>query len=958
MKKFLTLIISLIFILATVNAAILIDTSNAYAVEVSSVQLKGDYDYTWSTSIKANDNEAIDIRADIFLDYYNYYADRYYPDDFVEVWAEVFAWDDGWVFIKQTNTQTLNLYYADYKNVYWYDAFFIDDYYNEYKVVVKARNYDYYNDYSQNFAFVSVREGGFDSYCNDIEIFSNSVSMNENETEYITFNVKNNSDERFYINGVSAEENQSFFNASSYSNDSSIASGDTGQVKLKITSYEVNENKTGTATLQIKGEFNSGKTCNYSDIKKDFTVRVDNESGYESCGDIRIDASDETIGEDSDETFSFTVRNYSDTGFYVDNFDVSDNSSYFSATEDYSPSYISSGSEKEFNYRVSSTTVSGNQKGKIYIRVSGHYSEGKTCSSTAIGEKTVYLTVEDDYWEGEQCGDLFLNTKTLYVDEQDVYSASFILENNSGRKFYVQGINFVESSSELEFRNIDYPSYISGNSDKEISFDVKTGNTSIDKTITSYFEVKGYFENGRTCSFSDTRKRFDVKIDSDSSGSTSGSCNEIDVITRTVSLNKGETDYFEFTIENNENEKFYVDYVNAYDNDSKIETSEYDYPSTVNANSEGKIKVKIKANQTGTATAYIEIRGHFSGGKTCSTTQIGKESFTVNAGTTTGDSCSNFYLDAPATKSILGKEKIVLNINNPTNKTGTIRISGTDLSVSPYTIDVPKNTSFTKTIEVELLEGNESYLVYNISLDGCNITSKTTKVFSTQEAFEVTGYPREKTIGLEDVIFFTIVNNSAVTRDFKVSLQNLPSGWKANEKSISIPGNYDRQASIELTADSTGTYTVLLVVEATGRKIEKEIQLTVEEKEVKISAETLRGFLNDLQLKVSIENQTEEDIKGNLVVDLPENWTMEGNPNIEVEANSKKEILFSLKTDGTEKQFDVSLELDNGREFSTTADTKEIGSGTALISLGNNAGLAVGLLAIVIVVIVLLVKRQ
>jgi hypothetical protein len=960
MKKFLALIL-MFFLFGTVNAAILINTDYPYFPEVTSVQLRSYYDSTWGNSITAEDKDVIDVRAEIFLDYDNYYADHYYNYSEVQANAEIYGWDDGWEYIKTTDTRHFSLYYLNYQTVYWYDAFFVDDSYSQYRVIVKAWTPNYYNE-SSNTAYVDVVNEGFDSYCSDIEILSNSVAMNENETEYITFNVKNNSNERFYIKGVSPTENESFFGVFSQSYDSSIASGDTSQIKLRVTSNTVNEDRTGTATVRITGEFAHGENCGYSDIEKDFTVKVSNSAEYESCSDISIIALDERMQENNTETFAFNVKNYSDNGFYVDEFDVSDNSSYFNATEDYKPSFIPANSEREFTYKVNSSSVSGDKTEKITLRVSGNYSNGRTCSYSQVGEETIDLTIEDNF-DSEQgyCSDLSLNTKDLSLNENDVYSTSFSVKNNSDTRFNITGISFNESNTSVDFLNVDFPSYISADSTTNVSFRVETESVSSTKNIPVYFEVKGRFENGRTCSFSDARERFDVEIRNSGSGS-SGSCSGIDVLTQTVEVEKGETKTVEFSVENNENRKFYIDYVNVYDNDSKITSAETFYSSIIPVNSQGTIKIRVKGLNTGTATAYIEVRGHFENSTACSVNDIEKESFTVRIGETssgTEDSCADFILDVPSSKSVLGKEKIVLRIDNPLSKTGEIRISGTNLSVSPHTISIPKNSSFTETIEVELLEGKESYLVYNISLEGCTVRSKTTKVFSGQESFEVIEYPSEKTIALNDSISFILRNNTASSKEFNIFFEGLPSNWNINEKSVVIPANSDRTISIELEAENSGAYNAILAIESDGRKIEKEIQLTVQEKEIKVTAETTEGILNEKELKITIENQTEKEIKGNAVIELPENWTMEGNTAIEVNAEETKIISFKLKTDGKnlEKEIPVRVELDNGKNFVTEAKPKTTGTTTALISLGQNLGTVIGLLAIVIIIVILLARR-
>lgn len=949
--KFLALILILVFLFSSVNA--LVQTYYPYYPEVAWVELRSEYDSYWDNSITANKGDAIDIRAQIYVnyDYYNYpyYDPVYDPYDRVQVWAEVYG--DG-IYLKQTSTKTYYINQLNYKNVEWNNGFYVDDRYDSYEVVVYARSaYDYSSE-DWGSAFINTVNSGFDSYCSDIEIQNKIVAMNEDETETVTFIIENNSDERFSLWGAEIF-GENFFQADYISKDSSIMVGRTGEVRFEFNTESISEDETDSATLEIEGEFYSGKYC--PSIRENFLVKIQNEADQE-CRDIKIIASDERMQEDDTELFDFRVKNYSDTKFYIDSFDVYTSSSYFNATEFYKPHSILGNSEEEFSYKVSSEKVNSDKTGKIRIRISGHYSGGDHCSYSEIGEEVIDLTVEDDYWNGDgECKDLYLRTKTLNLDEDDSYSTSFSIENNSNKRFYVQDVELEENSSYLNFRNYDTDFTVYSNSDKTFNFTAETKNVSSDKIITSYFKVRGKFENGETCSFSDTRKSFTVRIDD--TGYSSSACNEINVLTKTVFLKEGETKNFDFEIENNSNKRFYIGQVRVYDNDSGIESREYNSPSSISANNSGTITARITAKDSGDATAFIEVSGHYQNGRSCSASDIGRESFKVDVGG--GETCSDFILDVPSAKSILGQEEITINVDNPTNKKGTIRLSGTNLSVSPHTIEIPRNYSTTKRIEVELLEGKESFLVYDVSLENCNIKSKTTKITSAITLFEVVNYPREKTIGLKDKISFTIKNNSGTSREFRISMQ-VPSQWKVNEKSIVIPGDSDRTASLSIEAEE-GTYGVTLIVESAGKTIEKQIELTVteEEKEIEISAETTAQLGNELELKVKINNQSEREIRGNLIIELPEEWSLEGNTSISVEPETEKEFSFKLKTDGKdlEQEIPVTLELDTGEKIDTKTEFKTTGLGTAFVSLAQNIGVAIGLIIIVIVVVILLVRK-
>ncbi len=954
MKKKTAVLILFLFILS--NAFAVVNTYYPYYPTVDYVQLNSDYSFGYNSSITARDGDAIDIKASVFVDYYYdvypYYDTVYDPYDQIQVWTEVYG--DG-IYLKKTSVKTYYVYQLNYLEVNWNNAFYADDRYSSYEVVVYARSALDYSRKDWHSAFINQVLPRTDAFCSDIEIDNKTVAMNENTTKTISFTIRNNSEERFEIHNARIF-GEDYFNTYLVSKDSSIAAGSTGEVRFRFETNEVNSDKTDSATLELEGEFYNGKNC--SNIKEDFLVKIQN-NAFQSCKDIVIIASNERMNENSTEYFSFKTKNYSDTSFYVDSFDVVETSSFFNAFETYKPTLIPGNSEKEFTYKVESENVSFDKEGTIRLRVSGHYSGGDHCSYSEIGEEIINLTVENDFFEGN-CNDLVLNTRDLSMEENDFSSFYFSIKNNSGERFYIDsfnGVDFEESSPYLNFTGIDYSSYIPAYTERNVSFKINTENVSTDKIITAYFKVKGEFEDGRQCTFSDTQKRFNARINN--KDFFESDCREINVLTRTVSLKEGETKNFDFEITNNANQKFYVDSVNVYDNASEINSSEYYYPSSVSENGTRTITAKITGNKTGTATVFIEVSGHYSGAEYCSASDIGRKNFTVRVNREES-SCIDFSLNAPSIKSVLGKETITLNIDNPLNKRAEIRISGTNLSVSPYLIEVPANYTVTKTIEIELLEGTESFLVYDISIDRCNIKSETTKIISSTTAFEITGYPREKTIALEDSISFTLINNSGTSRKFNIFMI-VPEELKANEKSIVIPAYSDRTVSLSIKAEKTGEYNTVLVVESLGKRSEKEIRLTATEdtEKIKVSAETTRSVLNELELKIVVDNQSKEEIQGNIIIELPEDWKLEGDTTIEVKEETKKEFVFALKTNGKEMEQDipVKLELDNGKTINKIAEFKETGISTALISLAENAGAVIGLIIIIIIVVILVAKR-
>jgi hypothetical protein len=148
--------------------------------------------------------------------------------------------------------------------------------------------------------------------------------------------------------------------------------------------------------------------------------------------------------------------------------------------------------------------------------------------------------------------------------------------------------------------------------------------------------VRGHFSDGNSCGYSDLNKDFQTIVqDTDGTNEDLNTdCAELSIETHTVELNENSSILDNFFLRNDSERNFYLDELKVFDNDEYFMSIGQDFEKRADKDS-GKAALYFKiqsfedsAGHSGTAT--IQVKGHFSNGKTCSYTGIGKKGFIVN----------------------------------------------------------------------------------------------------------------------------------------------------------------------------------------------------------------------------------------------------------------------------------------------------------------------------------------
>ena len=866
MKLFRHLIIAfvLLFLTQTVFAA-----SN-YSVDISFVQARTDSGSSWSYQPSGRNNDFVDARAYLYLNNNGY-----------EPYAKVFAYakifgdrGNGYEYIKQTETKRFYLYpksydysntnytFGDYSEAYfapgsayyftypnkgvalyqdadgevqWGDAFSIDDRYETYKIVVYAGLEEDNVIQDEEWAYVNVSGGGSNNNNNGGGYYGNAdVQIRDNYFSSSTITVYEG-DTVEWVNLGNNAHTVTFENTS----------GDSGTLNYNDT-YRKTFNTEGTFDYHCR--FHSGMTG---------TVRVlprngNGGSGSAYCADISISTHSVYVDEGEDTTETFSVRNRADRTFYVDEVNVSDNSSYFNATEGYfSPSIAANGSG-DFEARISAGSVDFDQSSSATAELRGHFSDGRTCSFSEIGEERFNVFVSNGGSSGN-ASDISFDNRSVTLNENDQKTETFTIRNDSGKRFYIEEIQTYTPSSDFSTSISTYDSQIDGRGSGSIRIRFVSSVLTGDKTVKAYYKVRGRFDGGQSVSFDDIGLQEITVYLNDNAANFSSSCSSVYINAENVSLAPNSTEYASFGIVNNSGSRFYISSANATDSSGYFNARELDYDDSIAPGGRGNIRVRIDAldrdNVQGTAT--VRISGYFSessGNRQCSGIS---ESFSVRVDNSYGGSgnnynyndggynydngyagqasCPDFKLVVPKEIALAKEDKVLVSIENPLDRSATISVKGISAIVAPDTITVPKNSFTAKLIDVQLLSGS-AQLVFDTTLSGCSISEKTSqlKLVSGQRLADRVSIGVETEIkGNETEITVTLQNksDSLVSGTIEIDLPNEFSG--ETTKDLTLAANETRKIGFTVKQDKALDSEVSVPVRFTAgsEQVAKTVQL-------------------------------------------------------------------------------------------------------------------------------------
>lgn len=702
--------------------------------------------------------------------------------------------------------------------------------------------------------------------CSDIDILTNTVYLDENTREIAKFDVRNTSTENFTIAEINTTESSSYINI--YNNsveDSSIGAGATENdaLKVEIEAYSVSGDKSATANTAIEGRFSGGRTCSYSEITQPFTVEINETGNSGSDSPVLSGIPDTEVNENSDNKDNDRII---DLWKYAFDDDDSDSELYFRITQQNNTSLIYCYIEDD--RWVSCEAPREDRTGRNTITVEVEDTDHNTNQDT--------FSIDVVSQDSGICSDISVSTKTVFMSESDTEKVSFDIRNRGDSDFAVYDVTVTENSSYVSVRNIDFDSYVNSDDAGKIEFDLVSPAVSGDKEATVTVKVRGRFDDGRSCAFSDLTRSFRVVIDNDG-GSNSSICRDIDLKATDITITENTSRTKTITVENNNNNSFIVDSVRVSETSPYFRTSIRSKPSSVSANRTANILLNIETETVSrdrTDPVEVSVSGHFSNGRSCSTSLINTE-FDV----TVDDKGSN-------------------NDDVPVEPSGTVNLS---LSKAFVSVDKGEKEIVTVTVKNDLdsrdcftlqAYGNQ---IANASLNNSNVCLSS---------------------GASENVTLTLTGMDRGTTNIQVKASY---GDKSKSKFVSVDvSGVAEESSIRASSEA--------VVD--GTKVRFDLLNT--------------GFdLRDVRISL---------------LDAPEG--IEFNDISKGLWNAGEEVTVEIETNDFEGQIDATLEIRSDAGITTLPvslsvdkNTEEDGLATGLVGLATTAGIALGLIILLILVV-------
>ena len=263
-----------------------------------------------------------------------------------------------------------------------------------------------------------------------------------------------------------------------------------------------------------------------------------------------------------------------------------------------------------------------------------------------------FLLVMASLGYAASCNDIDVVLRDVSIAENSTEYFIFDLENDSDEEFDVFELVAGDSSSRFNVSVSDYDDPIEEYDEGTLEIKIRSFAVSNDYEDEAFVKLRGEFDGGRYCSFGAIgTEYFDVTVED---GSGSESCSDIEVVASNVTMDESDIVIETVRVENNAEERFYVDDVELSESSSYISVDVDDYDDYINDGDNGEIDIEIESMSVGsdkTASVKVEVRGHFSNGRTCSFSQTEDDTFTVrieNEGSGNfvgGTKCDDLRLD-------------------------------------------------------------------------------------------------------------------------------------------------------------------------------------------------------------------------------------------------------------------------------------------------------------------------
>ena len=353
--------------------------------------------------------------------------------------------------------------------------------------------------------YVNDEDNDNTSSCSDISLKDTRFTINDNSTTRKTIIIENDSrDYDYEIDDITIEDKTNI-SSRIINQPTIIREESTGNLEIEFETDNLDYTTTRNLDLEIEGYLvrpgRDDKKC----VKKQnlaITIKDTGSSGStqntQSCRDIVIYTTNILQAENTTNSYSrengFFIVNNSNQQFNVSGLTINDNTNKGDVRNISYDSRIYAKSNSNYSFDFVTNTVNTTETSKGAISLTGTFADGKSCSASEIGIKQFDISVLDS--SDSLCNNIGVYNKNITSGTNN----DIMLFNNTNKKFYINDVLFQNRRGVTA--NI---------TNKQVTLNPNSQNTmNVGFTGSGSLEmlVSGRFEDGKTCSFTQTRSGF------------------------------------------------------------------------------------------------------------------------------------------------------------------------------------------------------------------------------------------------------------------------------------------------------------------------------------------------------------------------------------------------------------------------------------------------------------------
>lgn len=729
-----------------------------------------------------------------------------------------------------------------------------------------------------------------------------------------------------------------------------------------------------------------------------------------NCSDFFLSGQADIYLDEGDEyTYNLYIENQANENLQV--IDVTTSNASRLEIEDIDfPSMVPDLSVRTIRLYLAADSVSDDYDSSFNVNVRAKYNNTNICTKTYTIEYHIEEENDDDDDDDVSCSDLDITNTSFTIDDDSTSTRRIKLENDSDYDFEIDDITISDREG-LDVSIEDEPDEI--DSDDYEYLEIELDADDFDYTITKYLEleIEGVFVDYDDDEVKDCTRRATITVrieddgDNDDDFDDDESCKDIDLYVMNISqaenTNESYSRYDGFYVVNNSDNTFTISNLSINDNTSYADIDNISYTKTLTSGSTGSINFDLETNNINSpqiSRGALSVSGRFTGGKSCSYSDIGTKYFDIDIFEPTSTTCSGIEVASKTVSS--GNNKV--SIYNRTNKSFyvtsvlfqnkqgllanasdsqvtisassnsfmTVGITGSgslEMLVSGKFSD-GKSCSFNQTTPGTLSTGTTSN--YSSPAPSTN-PSTTVNLSSPTPKISLVSYPTLiSPVSNNSIINLSVNNGFLVLKEATIKLAGFPSSIITESKTITLSAKETKQISLDIKiSDSTEKreYKGYIEVYSNNLLIDKyplTIDWSSNSSEISIYATSEKSITHDRTyiLTLRLKNNTNKLQETTIDFGLPKDYVIDGDREINILPNEEITKFYKIVTPTRlreDKVLNIKInDKETYKELATKNISLESGSSpiSAFFTLKNTGFVLLGI--VVLVVLIVLFRKK